>query len=208
MKITTIKTQIKSENRVSIFLDGKYSFSLNLDQLLEERLKKGEEIDGDRLKSLKKLSDEGKLKQRTLEWVLIRPHSVKEFRDYLYKKQASKDLIEAWVQEFKDKHFLDDEKFTIWFAENRIRKNKSTRAITAELYSKGIAGSTISSTLKSLEKASSADDREKQDKIAIKNTITKIINRPRYQDEDKLKAYLLSKGFRYQDIKEVIEAND
>jgi regulatory protein len=205
MKITAIKVQVKNENRVSVFLDEKYSFSLTLDQLLEEKLKKSDDIDDNRLKILKKLSDEGKLKQRTLEWVLGRPHSAKEFRDYLYKKQADKELIEAWVLEFKDKKYLDDEKFAIWFAENRIRKNKSTRAITAELYSKGIGSKDISIALKYLENYQQNDQQEDQDKVAIKNLVSKLKNRPRYQDVQKLKSYLVSKGFNYQDIKEVLE---
>jgi regulatory protein len=208
MKITSIKAQVKNENRASIFLDGKYSFSLTLDQLLEEKLKKGDDIDGNKLKILKKLSDEGKLKQRAIEWVIGRPHSTKEFRDYLYKKQADKELIEAWVEEFKDKKYLNDEKFAVWFAENRIRKNKSTRAITSELYSKGINGPDISSALESLENNEDNDELKSKDKLAIKKIVAKLENRPRYQDEQKLKSYLIGKGFNYQDIKEVLESEN
>jgi regulatory protein len=202
MKITAIKAQVKNDNRVSIFLDGKYSFSLSLDQLLEEKLKKNEEIDEQRLKVLKKLSDEGKLKQRTIEWVLGRPHSTKEFKDYLFKKQADKELIEAWVEEFTDKKYLDDEKYALWFAENRRRKNKSDRAITSELYSKGISSSIIQSTINELD---SESDSEKSELEALKLLVDKIGGRPRYQDEQKLKSYLISKGFKYQDIKDVLD---
>jgi regulatory protein len=203
MKITAIKAQVKNDNRVSIFLEGKYSFSLTLDQLLEEKIKKNDEIDEQRLKILKKLSDEGKLKQRTLEWVLGRPHSTKEFKDYLYKKQADKELIEAWIDEFTEKNYLDDEKYALWFAENRRRKNKSDRAITSELYSKGISPDIIKKTIDEL----SLDDagEEKSEISALKLLLEKIGSRPRYQDEQKLKTYLLSKGFNYQDIKTVIE---
>ena len=202
MKITAIKAQIKNETRVSIFLDGKYSFSLTLDQLLEERIKKNDEIDQQRLKALKKLSDEGKLKQRTLEWVLGRPHSTKEFKDYLYKKQADKELIAAWIEEFTDKKYLDDEKYALWFAENRRRKNKSNRAITSELYSKGVSPSIIQRTINDLGVES---DNENSEFEALKVLVDKIGGRPRYQDEQKLKSYLISKGFKYQDIKEVLD---
>jgi hypothetical protein len=33
MKITAIKQQVKNPERVSIFVDGKYEFSLSLDEL-------------------------------------------------------------------------------------------------------------------------------------------------------------------------------
>ena len=197
MKITAIKAQVRSESRVSVFLDDKYSFSLTLDQLLDEKIKKGDEVDEPRLKNLKRLSDEGKLKQRTLEWVMGRPHSTREFRDYLYRKKAEKDLIEAWVIEFTDKKFLNDEAFARWFAENRLRKNKSSRAIYAELMSKGIESSIIKTVVGELE---TGDDE------ALAALVTKLQTRPRYKDEQKLKQHLVSKGFRYDDIKRALES--
>ncbi|MCA9324234.1 hypothetical protein KC992_04000, partial [Candidatus Saccharibacteria bacterium] len=99
MKITQIKQQVKNPERVSVFVDGKYSFSLTLDQLLSEKLKKDIELETERVKQLVKLSDEGKIRARALEWLLTRPHSTREFRDYLYRKKAEKDLIEKLVEE-------------------------------------------------------------------------------------------------------------
>ncbi len=204
MKITAIKVQVKTDNRASIFVDGKYSFSLTLDQLLDEKLKKNEEIDENRLRQLKKLSDEGKLKQRTLEWVMGRPHSTREFRDYLYKKQADKDLIDAWVVEFTEKNYLNDEHFARWFAGNRRRKNKSTRAIKSELMSKGINMVTIQNIVNELE--NDAGEKEDSEIQALTKLVNKLRTRPKYQDEQKLKTYLVGKGFSYGDIKTVLES--
>ncbi len=195
MKITSIKQQVKSQNRVSIFIDDKYSFSLTLDQLLENKLKKGLELDEANIKEFKLLSDEGKLKQRAIEWLMLRPHSQKELRDYLYKKKTEKDLIEAVVQEFVEKNYLDDKKFAIWFAEQRQRKNKSAREVRSELMSKGIKQDLINQVLEEID----INDQE-----SLKMLIEKLRSRTKYKDEKKLKAYLMSKGFRYTDIKELI----
>lgn len=202
MKITAIKTQVKNDNRASIFLDEKYSFSLTLDQLLNEGLKKYNELNEAQVKNLKKLSDEGKLKQRALEWLMGRPHSTREFRDYLYRKKAEKDLISAWVEEFTDKKYLDDASFARWFAENRRRKNKSSRAIRAELMTKGVPSSTIQSIVTELENEDDGDKKTEQE--ALLELVNKLRNRTRYQDEQKLKQYLVSKGFRYEDIKSAL----
>jgi len=203
-KITAIKAQVKNENRASIFLDGKYSFSLTLDQLLNQKLKKNDGLDELRIKELKKLSDEGKLKARAMEWLMGRPHSTREFRDYLYKKQAEKELINAWVEEFTDKNYLNDEAFARWFAENRRRKNKSARAIQAELSSKGIPVSISKPVLMELQQDGEDDEYKKSEKDALKELIVKLRKRTRYQDEQKLKQHLLSKGFRYEDIKNAL----
>ena len=45
MTITKISAQVKNPDRVSIYIDGVYSLSLNLDQLLVEKLKFGLELD-------------------------------------------------------------------------------------------------------------------------------------------------------------------
>ncbi len=198
MKITAIKAQVKNENRVSVFLDGKYSFSLTLDQLLEQKLKKNDELGESDVKQLKKLSDEGKLKARALEWLMNRPHSRREFRDYMFRKKAEKDLMGAWESEFIEKGYLSDENFARWFAENRLRKNKSRRAITSELASKGISREIAERTLNELI------DDEVNDEESLKKLIEKLKKRSRYQDEEKLKTYLISKGFRYGDIKQVL----
>lgn len=205
MKITAIKAQVKSESRVSIFVEGKYSFSLTVDQLLEQKLKKGLELDENQIKSLKKLSDEGKLKQRALEWLMGRPHSIREFRDYLYRKQADKDLIEAWVEEFVAKNYLNDSEFARWFADGRRRKNKSGRAITAELYAKGVSSVTIQNIVSELE---GHDDTKKSEQTALLELVNKLRSRSRYQDQQKLIAYLIGKGFSYSDIKVTLENSD
>ena len=197
MKITAIKQQVKNSERVSVFVDGKYSFSLTLDQLIDQMLKKDLELDEGRVKNLKKLSDEGKIRARTLEWLLNRPHSERELRDYLFKKKCEKELIDALVEEFKDRKYLDDDAFTRWFIDVRKRKNKSKRAIESELRSKGVSPVTIQSIVTETE----TNGGEKDSLITLVN---KLSSRTRYKDETKLIAYLISKGFRYSDIREVL----
>src|SRR3990167_18356 len=123
-KITTIRPQVKNPERVSVFLDGKYSFSLSLDELLREKLKNGDELDKTAEKRLKKISADGKLRARALEWLLNRPHSTRELRDYLYRKKAEPEMMDTLIKEFSDKGYLDDRKFGQWLAE---LDRKSTR---------------------------------------------------------------------------------
>lgn len=198
MRITAIKAQIKSPDRVSIFVDGKYSFSLSLDQLLAEKLKKDLEVEEQDITRLKKLSEEGKLKAKVLEWLMRRPHSVREYRDYMYRKKAENDLTEGWLEEFTTKEYLNDDKFARWFAENRVRKNKSKREIEAELTSKGVPRVTIQKIVTDL-------NLETTEKEALTELVNKLRKRTRYSDDRKLKQYLITKGFKYSDIKEVVD---
>lgn len=198
MKITQLKAQVKNPDRVSIYVNEKYSFSLTLDQLLTEKLKKGDVLDDARLEQLKKLSGEGKLRARALEWVMGRPHSAYELRQYLYRKKAEKEHSESVVQEFIDKGYINDEAFARWFAEGRQRKNKSTRAIKSELMSKGVSPVTIQNIVTELETT---------DEQALQTLVSKLSNRSRYADKDKLTRYLISKGFSYADVKQALDSH-
>src|SRR3989338_1711055 len=131
MKITVIKAQVKNPERVSVFVDDRYSFSLSLDELVSQKLKKDEELSQADVKRFKKLSDDGKLRARSLEWLLNRPHSIREFKDYLYRKKADLDITESLITEFLSRKYLDEEKFAKWFTELQKRRGKSNRAIRA-----------------------------------------------------------------------------
>lgn len=88
-RVSDIKQAVKNPNRANIFLDGKYSFSLDISQLAEFKLKIGQTITTEQLATYKHASDFGKLYQRTLEWALTRPRSIKETRDYLVRRANS-----------------------------------------------------------------------------------------------------------------------
>ena len=86
LTITNLKQGVKNPNRVNVFIDDKYAFSLDVSQVVDYKLKVGRKLAEDELVELKKASEFGKLYQRTLEWVLMRPRSVREVKDYLYRK--------------------------------------------------------------------------------------------------------------------------
>lgn len=200
MTITNFKEQVKNKDRVSIFVDGKYSFSLTIDELLTEKLKAGQEIDEQELTRLKKLSDDGKLKMRMLEWLTMRPHSERELRDYLYRKKVEKEQMAEMIYWAQTRGFQNDESFARWFAEGRLRKNKSWRSVQAELRSKGISLVTIQSI------ATELGSTQQSDLEALKKLIDKLSTKPRYQDPKKLISYLLSKGFSYEDVKSLLNS--
>ncbi len=84
--ITELRQGAKNPNRVNVFVDGKYTLSLDVAQVVDMGVKIGQTVTADELAEMKKASEYGKLYQRTLEWVLTRPHSVRETRDYLVRK--------------------------------------------------------------------------------------------------------------------------
>lgn len=196
MKITSIKQQVKNPERVSIFVNDKYSFSLSLDELVKHKLKNNQEVSAADVKKYKKISADGKLRARTLEWLMNRPHSEREFRDYLYRKKAEPEQIDNLVTEFTSKGYLDNAKFAVWYSELLARRGKSDRAIKSELYSKGINREMLEQALQG---------GEEQELERLKQVIAKKSKLTRYQnDPQKLRQYLAAQGFSWQDIKEAM----
>lgn len=199
MKITSIKQQVKNPERVSIFIDGKYEFSLSLDELVKYKLKNNDELDKADVKRFKKISADGKLRARALEWLLNRPHSEREFRDYLYRKKVEPEQIESLVGDMTGKGYLDNAKFAAWFSELQARRGKSDRAIRAELFKKGIGREAADEAFE--ENIGAEADRLKA-MIEKKQKISRYKN-----DPDKLAKYLTSQGFSWAMVKEQLAPN-
>lgn len=86
LKITGMKQGVRNPNRVNVYVNGKYSFSLDVAQVVELKVKVGRELTEVELGELMRASEYGKLYQRALEWTLVRPRSVKEVREYVLKR--------------------------------------------------------------------------------------------------------------------------
>lgn len=196
MVISAIKAQVKNPNRVSIFIDGKYSFSLNLDELLEAKLKTGQELSSLELKKLQQLSSDGKLRMRAFEWLMIRPRSTRELKDYLRKKQAGEELSERIVADAQKRNYQNDMNFATWWVEQRRSgKQRSARYITQELSSKGVSREIISEVLA---------ENETTDIDTLRILVAKKRRAARYTDDQKLIEYLARQGYSFSLIKEVL----
>ncbi len=137
MRVTAIRAQIKNVERVSVYLDGKYAFSLTQNQLLELRLHSGKELREQDVLALKQASDYGKLLERAMNYVMIRPRSQREVRDYLWRKKAEPNVAERVIQRLESRGYLNDAAFAAsWVRTRQLTKPVSKRRLNAELTQK------------------------------------------------------------------------
>lgn len=211
VRITALKIQVRDKNRVNVFVDGKYKFSLDITQVADLGIRTGAEYSEEELAELENESQFGKLYTRSLEYAFTRPRSFREMRDYLYrktrdtrtqtgqiKKGVSKELTERVFDRLVEKGYLDDEKFARFWVENRnLRKGSSLRKLQTELQAKGVERAIIDQILQSSERS----DKDELQKIIAKKA-------SRYDDVQKLTAYLVRQGFRYDDVKQALSESD
>jgi regulatory protein len=211
MIITAIGVQARNKDRVNVSVDGKYRFSLDMFQVIELGIKVGRSYDEAELNALEQESQLGKLYGRALEYCLLRPHSSREVKDYLYrktrptrqkngelKKGVSPEITNRVFSRLVEKGYIDDQKFTRFWVENRfVRKGISQRKLVAELMTKGVDNAIIQAELVSSDRS----DESELGKIIDKK-------RSKYPDEQKLIAYLARQGFSYDDIKSALAEDD
>lgn len=214
MKITDISLQARDNNRVNVSVDGVYSFSLDIAQVTDLNLKVGRELSDGELEELQEESQFGKLYMRALAYCLRRPHSVKEVRDYLWRKTQpalrkrqtgmnnpvvySERVASRVLSKLQQKAYVNDEAFAQWWVENRHQsKGASRRKLDAELRAKGVAPEVINQALAQSRRT----DEDELAKVIAKK-------RPRYPDEQKLIAYLLRQGFAYDDIRAALAGDE
>jgi len=94
LKITDLKAGVKNPNRVNVYVDGDYAFSLDVAQVVDLGVKVGRVLSDAEMAEMKQASEFGKAYQRALEWVLVRPRSVRELRDYLKRRSAHGEMKE------------------------------------------------------------------------------------------------------------------
>lgn len=195
MKITAIKPQVKQQGRYSIFVEGKYSFSLSDRALLDSKLVSGQELSEQELREYKQLSQDDKLYNRALQYVAMRPRSTWEVEYYLKRKEADPLLSQQIVNKLSNIGLLDDAAFArSWVANRRLLKPVSRRRLVQELRQKHVPDDIAEQVL--------AED-ETDEQTVLRDLVAR--KQHRYPDRTKFMRYLASQGFNYDDIKSVLE---
>ncbi len=200
MNITSIKQQVKNAERYSIFVDGKYAFSLGAEALLDAHLVTGQELSQVKLTEYKRLSQEDKAYNLALAYVARRMRSEGELHDYFRRKQYAPELAEQILGKLRRLKFVDDAEFARRWVENRrLLKATSTKKLRLELRQKKVSSDIIQTVL--------AED-ETDERQLLRELVEKKRKISRYQDDQKLMMYLARQGFTYDDIKAAIVSGE
>ncbi len=194
--ITDLKPQRRA-SYINVMVDGEFVCGLSDFQVAARGLHVGDELSAEDIESLKTQSIEAKAYASSLRYLSYRIRSTGELSDYLRKKEFSSSVIQSIIKKLTDEKYLDDEDFTNRWIRMRMDQNRSLATIRVELMKKNINSSTIQEAL--------AHIGGEETKSQIARLVQK--KRQQYPAPEKLIQYLLRKGFRYSDIKQVLEDN-
>lgn len=200
-KITKIETGKRNKERVNVYIDDEYAFSINMELVYKFGLKVNEEVNKEKLIEISKSENLSKCKESALRTIERSYKTEKEIRDKLLSKEFDIETVDSTIDFLIEYGFIDDSKFVSMYIKDRIR-TQGRNKIRYSLISKGVNKLLI-------EEAFSTLDRDDEMERAIILCEKKYLNILKREDDDfkiknKLTRYLLGRGYDYDIAKEVI----
>ena len=191
-KITDIQKQKRNRTRVSIFIDGEFVCGLDEVAVLSARLKVGDEITADSLKSVMEKSELNSAFERAVGYLSRGARAKKEIKKYLSDKGYDKDIIEQTIDKLCAYHYIDDYMYAQSYIKSKSKKYGAYR-LSAELRQKGIDKAVIDELL-----AETPED-------GIVEIAQKYLRSHKTADKQKLKRFLAGRGFSWDSINSAVE---
>ena len=197
MLVTAVEPRRKSLS--ALYIDGEFAMKLDTETLLINHIKAGVEISDEQLHQLIEDSNNKRAKEKALWLISYRDHSKKELVDKI-KRTSSEESAVATVERLTELGLVNDEAYARRYFKELTQGSKhlSPRGARYKLMEKGIDRELIDAIVEETD----IDEREQ---------IRTIINnkyRSFNADEKSKKrtvAALQRKGFRWEDIKSVME---
>ncbi len=195
--ITALEAQKRNPQRVNVYLDGRYAFSLAA--IEAARLRRGQVLSDEDIEKLEERDSFEKAHDRALRFLSYRPRSEAEVRRYLRGKAVSPAIEEEVIERLTRAELLDDLAFARYWVENRESfKPRSVRMLRYELRQKGLSAETIAQALTDL-------DEEKSAYQAGLRRGRRLTHLDEVSFRKKLGAYLLRRGFPHEVVNLVVE---
>lgn len=92
--ITSIKPQ-RSKKRANIYLDGKFGFGIDLENLAKLKLRMGTELTETKIEEIIKKANFQKTLDKLLKYATLRPRSEKEIGDWYRRHRSMRVYIKT-----------------------------------------------------------------------------------------------------------------
>ncbi len=201
--MTVTKLEPVTKTKYKVFLNEEFAFVLYKGELSRYGIREGEEVEED-------------LRQRVMDEVIYKRarlramHLLEDMdrtesglREKLRQGLYPEEAIEGAIKYVKSFGYIDDLQYAKRFIDSR-KSSKSRREIYAQLCSKGVSPDKIELAF---EECCETDG----EKEAILQLIRKKRVNPVHASEEEMRrlyGYLARKGFRYDEIRQVIQNYD
>ncbi len=150
--VTRVSPQQATAERMNIYLDDRYAFSMSLRALGEHPVSVGDQLEESDVARLRDADEPDRAVASALNLLAHRGRSERELRQRLRMKGYTAGAIDAAIGKVVDWGYLDDERFAAaWVEQRQAGKPRSRRALANELREKGVAREIVETTLEEAE---------------------------------------------------------
>lgn len=136
-------------------------------------------------------------KTKVLKYVLYKKRTIREVKTK-FKSIIEENMLDDILQELTDNGYIGDEQYIQRAVNEYIAlKNLSIKELKYKLSSKGISQSLIEDYISKNIEELEEYEKKSAENIAIKRAVN--------MDEADIKAYLIKKGYKEENIREAIE---
>lgn len=154
-KITALKMQKRNRERLNVYLDGKYAFSLS--RIVAAWLQVGQVLSEEKIAELQADETREKAYRHALKFITFRERSEAEVRYNLKKRNLLDEVTTEVLERLRSSGLVDDERFAQTWVENRIEfRPRSRRLLALELRKKGIEEEIIQQAIEQTDDDKSA----------------------------------------------------
>ena len=185
--------------RVDVYVDGRLALTLAKELAVERGLRAGATITPDQLTALGEEGARRGALEAGLRLLSYRLRSEEELRRRLADKRYDRKAIESALARLRELGYLDDEAFSLYWAETRqAQRPRSRRLLASELRSRGIDKETA-------ELATADVSDEDAAYLAAIGRLRALRGQEYQAFRERLGRFLISRGFGYDIARQVIE---
>lgn len=201
--MTVTRLEPVTKTKYKVYLDGQFAFILYKGELSRYHIAVDGKLDEEAYQSIRTEVVLKRAKLRAMHLLSDMGRTESQLRAKLEQGGYVSDIVEAAIAYVKSFGYVNDMEYARSFIESRKDK-KSRKEIYAALCQKGITKEEIE---KAFEECYEIDDS----KAAIEAIIRKKKFDPEtadYTERQKIAGYLMRKGFRYEDVRQVIQVSE
>lgn len=198
MLVTKVESVTKTKYRVE--LDQQFAFVLYKGELAKFGIREMEEIPEEQYEKIRAEVILKRAKLRAMHLLTDMARTESGLREKLKQGMYPEDLIDAAIDYVKSFGYLDDDRYAEQFVESR-KGSKSKQEIRALLLQKGIRKEKID---RALEKCWQEEDSAEAIRALIRKKRVDL-SQASEQEIQRLYAFFGRKGFRFEDVRQVIQ---
>lgn len=200
MKITAIEELSKARSRV--WIDGEFAFVLYKGELRLYRIREGEEISEETLKTIRQEVLPKRAKLRAMNLLKSREYTTKQLHDKLKQGGYPEDIITLALDYVASYHYTDDLRYAVSYMQSH-ETDKSRRRIEQDLMRKGIGKETLEKAWQTWEARGGEQDEQQM----ISELLEKRGYCPREADireKQRLYGFLMRRGFSGEQVRKAL----